>query len=107
MKDEYIRKADAVEALGEEYAPRTDFERGMVSQMSCDKAKIKALPTADVVTVVRCKDCTNAIFNKLDGRKYCVAGFEKTIASAYVAIGNPIFARRDDDFCSYGERREE
>lgn len=49
MSDEYIRKADAVEAIGEEYAPRTDFERGMVSQLSCDKAKIKALLSADVV----------------------------------------------------------
>ena len=48
MSDEYIRKVDAVEAIGEEYVPRTDFERGMVSQLSCDKAKIKALPSADV-----------------------------------------------------------
>ena len=47
--DEYIRREDAVETIGEEYVPRTDFERGMVSQMSCDKAKIKALPSADVV----------------------------------------------------------
>ena len=52
MSDEYIRKADAVEAIGEEYVPRTDFERGMVSQLSCDKAKIKALSSADVVQVV-------------------------------------------------------
>ena len=52
MADDYIRKADAVKAFGEEYVPRTDFERGMVSQMSCDKEKIKALPSADVVQVV-------------------------------------------------------
>ena len=51
MIDEYIRKADAVKALGEEYVPRTDFERGMISQLSCDKAKIKALPSADVAPV--------------------------------------------------------
>ena len=52
MSDEYIRKTDAIEAIGEEYVPRTDFERGMVSQLSCDKAKIKALSSADVVQVV-------------------------------------------------------
>ena len=51
MSDEYIRKADAMEVIGEEYVPRTDFERGMASQLSCDKAKIKALPSADVVPV--------------------------------------------------------
>ena len=52
MTNEYIRKADAVEAIGEEYIPRTDFERGMVSQLSCDKEKIRKLPSADVVPVV-------------------------------------------------------
>lgn len=41
-------------------------------------------PTADVVEVVRCKDCCH-IF---DGD--CPITWEKT----------------DDDFCSYGERRE-
>lgn len=51
MANDYIRRDDAVEAIGEEYAPRTDFERGMVSQLSCDKEKIKALPSADVVQV--------------------------------------------------------
>ena len=49
---EYIRREDALDAFGEEYVPRTDFERGMVSQMSCDKEKIKALPSADVAQVV-------------------------------------------------------
>ena len=49
---DYIERQKAVKAIGEEYIPRTDFERGMVSQLSCDKEKIKALPSADVAPVV-------------------------------------------------------
>lgn len=93
MSDEYIRREDAVEAIGEEYAPRTDFERGMVSQMSCDKAKIKALPSADVVPVIRCKECMHYV-QETPYRGYCTDTYS--------------FGRywRPDDFCSYGEREE-
>ena len=87
MSNDYIRKQDAVEAIGEEYAPRTDFERGMVSQMSCDKAKIKALPPADVVPVVRCDDCVY-----YGSRRWC-------------ELHSSVFD--DNAFCSYGERRNE
>jgi len=95
MSNDYIRKQDAVEAIGEEYAPRTDFERGMVSQMSCDKAKIKALPPADVAPVVhgrwlpivsynntyKCSECGRLLVDITDGLKmvakhypYCHCG---------------------------------
>ena len=46
------------------------------------------LPTADVVEVVRCKDCARAI--KLDGCCICSADNETMLP---------------DDFCSYGERK--
>ncbi len=106
MTDEYIRKVDAVEAIGEEYVPRTDFERGMVSQLSCDKGKINALPSADVAPVVRCENCKYCIVSR-QGRLYCIHGFEQTLFSAFSAVDNPIFEREFDSFCSYGERRED
>jgi hypothetical protein len=87
MTNEHIHREDAVNTIGEEYAPRTDFERGMVSQMSCDKAKIKALPSADVVQVVRCDDCVY-----YGSRRWC-------------ELHSSVFD--DNAFCSYGERREE
>ena len=47
---------------------------------------IEKAPTADVVEVVRCKDCED-----YNGHRYC----------EYNAI--PVL---DDDFCSYGKRKE-
>ena len=47
---------------------------------------IESQPTADVVEVVRCKDC------RKNGTEYC--------------IYDPTVAKDDDDFCSYGERRD-
>lgn len=49
-------------------------------------AKIKALHTADVVPVVRCKECTH-----LYGAMCVVCG---------------LLPRKPDDFCSYGERKD-
>ena len=100
MADEYIRKQDAVDAIGEEYTPRTDFERGMVSQMSCDKAKIKALLSADVVQVVRCRDCKYV-------RKYRSEESAKKFGQVYECVRYTIPCPNPDDFCSYGERKEE
>ena len=50
------------------------------------KRYVKRQPAADVVPVVRCKDC-----RRMNEDKFCVAweGFV-----------------REDDFCSYGERRD-
>ncbi len=54
---------------------------------------IKELPSADVVKVVRCKDCKKA-WLKDDGDtvRYC---------SAHCII------KRKDDYCSYGERKDD
>ena len=46
------------------------------------KDELAAIPAADVVPVVRCKDC-------------------KTYKTDYMC-----FLRKPDDFCSYGERKE-
>lgn len=55
--------------------------------------KVNRMPTADVVEVVRCKDCKYATYDKsidrYDCRNWGSDGDEYTEA---------------DDFCSYGER---
>lgn len=56
------------------------------------KMHINGAPTVDAVEVVRCKDCN---YFGGHGMCYCHAADEH---------GTPIFVR-EDDFCSYGERR--
>ena len=55
--------------------------------------EINNIPAADVVEVVRCKDCKSFGIYQCSGNGYCThnGGLE-----------NP----DPDDFCSYGERKE-
>ena len=55
------------------------------------KDDIKSLPSADVVEVIRCKDCK---YWK-EGKCWNLKGLNKTDGIVNV-----------DDFCAYGERRE-
>ena len=47
----------------------------------------------DIVEVVRCKDCKRFVVNKEAVTSYCTRGLQNTYA-------------KPDDFCSYGERKE-
>ena len=57
--DEYIRKADAVDALDELRVNGLDAENGLLllSGIAAASDTIESLKPADVVPVVRCKDC--------------------------------------------------
>lgn len=91
--DEYIRRADAMHALYEDYAyPAMDI--------------IKGVPAADVAEVVRCKDCKHGeLYERNDGE-----------TGVYCNCSNSIFkyanehtftpVRDVDDFCSYGWRKD-
>lgn len=61
---------------------------------------IKEMPTADVVEVVRCKDCKHYKRNIP-----CVGGHYNG-CDEWIDEGNPITVY-DNDFCSYGERAEQ
>ena len=62
-----------------------------------DSAILKAIPTIDAMPVVRCRECKRwdpdpDSYGKDDGPKgKCMKSFEETY---------------DDDFCSYGQRKE-
>ena len=58
-------------------------------------ADIKSLPSADVVEVVRCKDCK---FRKIE------FGWN---GKRYKMCANTDYPTDDDAYCSYGERRED
>ena len=83
MADGYIRKEDAWSAVEQANGNTTWAERD-----DCHKRLVN-LPSADVVPVARCKDC---LFFTTE--KSCCRPEGLTKAS-------------EDDFCSYGERREE
>lgn len=78
----YIERAAAVDAVSEVYYETPDVN------LSAEKfeAAINAIPTADVVEVVRCKDCKH-----LFGTLCTVCG---------------LLSRKPEDFCSYGERKD-
>lgn len=59
---------------------------------------IKA-PTVDAVDVVRCKECKHFATARW-GEKFCK---RKQADGVYAELSN----LREDDFCSYGERRTE
>ena len=57
--DDYISRQAAIEALGDEPESwnDTDAEIAERNQWRLDSLAIEAVPSADVVPVVRCKDC--------------------------------------------------
>ena len=68
------------------HSPNGDYLTGYVCALSATEGIIAGLPDADVVEVVRCKDCK---FYQTD--HWCTR----------VALG----IMYEEDFCSYGERR--
>lgn len=81
MKDEYIRKQDAKDALQEKVFHNLTDEFYGAMQV------IDELEPADVVQVVRCDDCVY-----YGSRRWC-------------ELHSSVFD--DNAFCSYGERRKE
>lgn len=80
---DYIRREDALFALRE-------AERGgsmtALTRLERAYAEIREMPAADVVTVVRCKDC---IYN-IDGMCFSRTSFKNAVAV------------EPDNFCSWG-----
>lgn len=93
----YIDREKLLELINEDCKyknPTNEYTKGC--NEVCDWAikTIKTIPTADVVKVVRCKDCIHR--NPED----------KTCDCSFQAKGG-IFPMGDDDFCSYGEMLKE
>lgn len=93
---EYVNKEDAIkqivkgeEMYGEEFATDT----GRVKDF------LGVLPSADVVEVVRCKDCK---WYDADGEEMNTQGH------CWYKNGEPVMQNmKPNDFCSYGERKQE
>ena len=84
---EYIKREAAVKSVLRMRRPENSVAQNrMLSIIQMDMLK---LPAADVVPVVRCKDCKYNV-----GTKKCLN------PDSFFAVP------KDDDFCSYGERKE-
>lgn len=71
----------------------TDKVKKKYSGLECAISQVQKQPTADVVEVVRCKDCKH--FN------IGVLGFNWCDVHSY----DELIERKENDFCNYGERR--
>lgn len=73
------------------------------------KAQVDNAPTVDAVVVVRCKDCKYAErYERVDGTAAYYCGHPQntfTYGEYWERAFKPL--KEVDDFCSYGERREE
>lgn len=101
----------------EEFISRTealkDFESCNAENPNWTPQRVKTLllrqPAADVAEVVRCKDCEHAErYERTDGTAGYYCGHPQN-TFAYGEYWDRVFkpVKEADDFCSYGERREE
>lgn len=101
--DEYIKREAAIAYIREQSEEcqkafeELGGESGIYADAYNDLAEdFHSIPAADVAPVVRCKDC-----------KYYDMGVCLKIYSDGNAHAAAWQKRRPDDFCSYGERKEE
>ena len=98
---EYIERETLLKDLQEEL----DFETSMYSEeqnkyfnmgLKCAVRNVKRQPTADVVEVVRCKDC----------KHYCLSDYRKPNELKWCDLSNEQNEFPEPtDFCSKGERK--
>ena len=88
MKTKYIELNDAV-GIADGYLDSGSSGPDVAQDII---AGLLALPSADVIPVVRCKNCVSAWDRDGDGRLFC------TVPAKEVE-------RKPDFFCAYGQRR--
>lgn len=77
--------------LEPKYKPMDEYQHGeLLKELSSVAEAFFDLPTVDAMPVVRCKDCYKA-------KKY----------GEHFECGESYMQMRPNDFCSYGERRDE
>lgn len=96
---EYIEREKVIEIAKDEYY--SDFHRSMADLTSL-RELLEDTPAADVVEVVRCKDCKySRPRNESEKHRY----FEGVLICESCEMADEPVAVCFDDFCSYGEIR--
>lgn len=89
--DEYIKREDALKAVTYTGIDEPSYILSLTLLMA--QKNIRKIPAADAVPVVRCKDCKHAQFMSSCSRYMCHK------------VGGCM--RAEDDYCNYGERKEQ
>lgn len=110
MKSDYIGRQDAVKATHEaiydffdvvdddDEQPMTDLDKKLLEVNKSISKRIASIPTADVVEVVRCKDCDN--WKDENGRE--------GLCQVWSDFENSYYRYTPKDgYCSEGEKKEE
>ena len=90
----YIEREKVLEIAKDKYY--SDFHKSMADLTSL-RELLEDTPIADVVEVVRCKDCI--YYQKMATGGLCMCGDKET---SYASDFYP----KENDFCSYGERKD-
>lgn len=101
MVKEYIERNDAIKELRDVYESENPTASGAFDEYATMLVPriLKNLPTADVVEVVRCKDCEHKKeIHDCQKELYSSSCVACSYHSGLIMDGN--------DFCSYGERKE-
>ena len=82
-----------------DYISREDALECVTYDVEYTTEQIKGLPSADVVPVVRCRDCKYV-------RKFRSEESAKKFGQVYECVRYTIPCPNPTDFCSYGKREE-
>ena len=100
---EYIERKDLINNRPPQRNPdqtgREEYNKGYNDGIKSVLACIENQPSADVTEVVRCKDC------KYYDKEYHQCKLHSEEPDQYST--GFIFCMQEDDFCSYGERKED
>ena len=88
---DYIKREDALRSFNGSYS--TVDADDILRHLHKSVDVIKNIPSADVVEVVRCKDCKHRTYDRSRGLYYC---------NMYYGMGDV----SDGNYCSYGERTD-
>lgn len=88
--DEFVANLDTMRNPDSEFAT-DDYIDGFSDGISAVIKELEIMPNEDVVKIVRCKDC------KYYSKMYKLCSCRSDKFNVYL---------NDNDFCSYGERRE-
>ena len=101
MPKEYIERETAINAIENDYLELVYYTKEDAIQC------VKAIPAADVVEVVRCRECKS--WGDEDGKLQRSDGvlFARCKVHNYLLDGRHTgWCPTENDFCSYGERKE-
>jgi len=91
---EYIKREEAIAyPLSWDHYDKAHGNRHFIAGVESYREYIEELQTADVVDVVRCKDCKHRIYDGSRDLYYC---------EMYHGMGDV----SDDNYCSFGEKAD-